>query len=235
MTDYSREAHPNACPCKLCVTFDIAFAVQENSAQGLQLDFYHAYLTTQRSKKLNWDLPDGHCILCGGTAMDAWHIGQHYEMKRFNEKVMDGKSFTSLLLHKDGPMIAVYKQFVAREGGWGKMPFDQAKARFTNWACQLSDLLPEKCIGYASRDIGDWIELRLGFTELVEENYEQRIERYRRAGGNTLGPRTRAAQTVQPLQGASSLAWHANAVLAASPRGVPQDARGPEDPGTTDH
>lgn len=235
MADYDRSAHPNACPCKLCVTFDIAYACQETGATGRDLPAYHAYVTAQREKKLNWNLPDDHCILCGGSAMNAWAIGQHYQLARHNEQNQNGKFYTSLLLHKDGPLIAVYRQFVAREGGWGKMPFDQAKARFTNWVAQLLDLLPEKAVGYASRDIGDWIEIRMGFTELVEENYEQRIERYRRTAGDSLGPRKGTAQPVQPLQGASSLAWHANAILAPSPGRVPDVAREPEDAGTTDN
>lgn len=184
---YRREDHENACPCKLCVTFDIAFAMQETGATGYDLPRLHANVTRQRERKLNWNLPDGHCLLCGGTAFNTWAIKDHYEIPRHNTKeVLDrtaARFYTSLLLHKDGAMFAVYKSYVERSRGWATLPFQEAKRRFIEWASQLMDLSPAKCIGVASRDIGDWVEIRLGYTELVEENREQRIARFIREAG----------------------------------------------------
>jgi hypothetical protein len=228
---YRREDHDNACPCKLCVTFDIAFAMQETGAEGYRLEGLHSYITRRRNQKLNWELPDGHCILCGGTSFSAWHLGQHFEIHQHNTQAKDGKWFTSLLLHKEGAMFAVYRQFVERQGGWGKLPYDQAKARFIQWASHMMDLNPYTCVGYASRDIGDWIELRLGYTQLVEETREQRIERYARearedsASRTGKGPQREAGK----VQGVSSLAWHINSVLASVPGRVPEHAGGEQD------
>lgn len=239
---YRREDHENACPCKLCVAFDIAYMAQtsgEQWASSVSAQGVFDWITRERSKKLNWDVPSDHCILCGGTRMDAWTLKDHYEIHRHNEQEKDGRFYSSLLLHKDGSMFAVYKQYVEKSGGWDKIPFKDAKTRFVKWACQLMDLLPAKCTErFAARDIGDWIELRLEFTELVEETREQRIERYVREAGkgrDQVGTDPRTDQQVPAVPGAVSLARHINSVLAAMPGRDFDLARGQQDAGPTDY
>jgi len=227
MTDYKREDHDNACPCKLCVTFDIVFAMQETGNTFSTWADLPGFLTREREKKLNWDLPAGHCLVCGGTVLWAWHLGEHYQIARHNTQEKDGKVYTSLMLHKGGPMYAVYSEYIRKEGGWGKLGPVESKRRFLTWASHLMDLLPEKCIGVASRDHGDWLEVRLGYTELVEENRDQRIERYARESAGSSGKSTYKQD--RSLQGASTLAWGLNAVLAPVPGQFPGVAEGSSD------
>lgn len=165
LSQYDRTAHIASCPCKLCVTYDLLLAQSE----GLQMDQWRdlaGYITTQRSKDLNWDLPTSHCILCGGYTPRSSTVMEHYERKRWNEKEIEGKTYTSLLLHKSGWQIGSYKSFLAL-----------GRPRVTDWACNFLDLSSVPCIGIASKEHEEWLEVRLGFTQLVEETYDDRIGR----------------------------------------------------------
>lgn len=235
---YNREDHDHACPCKLCVTFDIVYAMQETGLTFEGWSDLPGFLTRERSKKLNWDLPEGHCLVCGGTVLWAHNLGEHYQIARFNTKEVDGKFYTSLMLHVGGPMYGVYREYLNKDRGWGKLPPAEAARRFRTWASHLMDLSPEKCIGVASKDHGDWMEIRLGYTELVEENRDQRIERYaREASGNREGPDsgTTVSQQGGRVQAVSSLAWGINTILAPVPGRVPGSSEGEQDTGRTDH
>lgn len=224
---YRREDHVNACPCKLCVTFDIAYAAERNLVSLDQWRDLVGFLTREREKKLNWDLPPDHCLICGGTTLSAWSMGEHYQLARHNTQEKDGKFYTSLMLHVGGPMYAVYHTYIQKTGGWGKLGPVESKRRFIQWASHLMDLSPEKCIGVASKDHGEWLEVRLGYTELVEENRAQRIDRYRRDAAGSSGKSTYKQD--RSLQGASTLAWGINTVLAPVPGSVPGTTEGPSD------
>jgi hypothetical protein len=231
MTEYRREDHDHACPCKLCVTFDIVYAMQETGNDFSAWADLPGFLTRERSKKLNWDLPPGHCLVCGGTVLWAWNLGEHYQIARHNTQEKDGKFYTSLMLHVGGPMYAVYRTYLVKTGGWGKLGPVESKKRFLTWASHLMDLSPEKCIGVASKDHGDWLEVRLGYTELVEENREQRIERYVRDAAGSSGKST--FQQDRSLQSASTLAWSLDTVLAPMSGRVPGAAKGPSNSSRT--
>jgi hypothetical protein len=178
-SDYDRSAHEASCPCNYCIGFDIAFAKQEGlRAEQWQPEGLYNWLRNQRQKKLNWDLPDGHCLICGGTTIHAWYIKDHYEIKRYNTVEKDGKFYTSMMIHKDSPIYAVYLRYVKREGLFAKQGYAESYQIFKVWVSQLLDLSPANCIGFASREHEDWIEIRLGFTKLVEETFEDRLAKH---------------------------------------------------------
>lgn len=163
---HDRAQHEASCPCKLCIGYDIHVAVQD----GLAVDHYkpgglESLILLYRQRKLNWDLPSGHCLLCGGTSMSTHKIGEHHIIKRFNQKDHNNLHLCSLLVHKQGALSGVIKL----------LSHDHLKLR--KWASHLQDLLPEKCIGLTTRDIGDWYEVRLAYSELVEDPIDRRIER----------------------------------------------------------
>lgn len=191
LSQYDRSAHIAACPCKLCVTFDVLLAQSE----GLRTDLWRdlpGYVTTQRNRDLNWDLEPGHCILCGGFTPRSSTVMEHYERKRWNEKEIAGKWYTSLLLHKAGWQIGSYRAFLQK-----------GRQATQLWACNFMDLSPLPCIGIASKEHDEWLEIRLGFTDLIIETYEQRTNRrweeHRRV-------RETARSTGPEVQGAVSLA-----------------------------
>jgi hypothetical protein len=167
LTQHDRSAHEASCPCKLCVTFDVELAKQE----GLRTDLWRQsgleqWIAKQRLKDLNWNLPVAHCILCGGSSLRSSTVMEHYEHKRWNEKEVQGRIYTSLLVHKTGWQIASYKSFLAL-----------GRQSVTDWACNYLDLSPLPCIGIASKEHEEWVEIRLGFIHLQVEDYEQRLAR----------------------------------------------------------
>src|SRR5690242_21564931 len=146
---YDRSAHEASCPCNLCIGFDIQYAVQEGklNKEHWKPGGLENWLYAMRHKKLNWDLPDGHCLICGGTTVHAWFVKDHYEIKRYNTIEKDGKFYTSMMIHKESPIFAVYLRYVQREGLFAGDP-SKVYQIFKKWVCNLLDLLPEKCIGF---------------------------------------------------------------------------------------
>ena len=180
MTDqvYNRSEHEASCPCNFCTAYDILYAVQEKAIDlkqfkpgGLQ-----ELLIMYRNRKLNWDLPVHHCLLCGGTSFATSTVQDHHLYPRYNEKQIGGRWLSSLLVHRQSAMIGAYNTIRVREPQY-----------VPTWAAQLMDLQPEKCVGIAIRDLPDWLELRLAFTELVADSYADRIERIRNKTSREVG------------------------------------------------
>ena len=192
---YDRSAHPASCPCKLCVTFDVALAVQDGvvDTRNWKLGGLEGWITWARSCSLNWDLPPTHCILCGGNIMKAWITSEHYEVKRYNTQALNGKFYTSWMISKHGGIIASYKSLLLRR-----------RKELIPWVAANLNLCSDHCTGIAAKEHEEWIEIRLAFTQLVEEDYARRVERkneeYSRA-------REAARRTGGAVQGITTVAW----------------------------
>lgn len=179
-----RSDHNAACPCNFCTAHDADAYRQYRKAMnyqrlgdakmmGIPDDVTYRnmelFLTTERNRNLNWNFEPGHCILCGGV--DHGKNLDHYLLARHNEKQVGDRWYTSLLLHKFGHYIGVYRNMLMGQ------KFSQAK--LINWCTLFLELNPEKCVVLAAKEHDEWVEIRLGFTELQEEDYDARVERTR--------------------------------------------------------
>lgn len=173
------------CQCKVCIANDIIDWALACQAEGRPVKQYYLqnmsrYLAQERSKDLNWDLEPGHCILCGGTSNNAHDQGEHYRKVRHNEQTIGGRSYSSILIHHDSAYMGIYKDYLRASGGFINYPDAiERKARFIEWACNLSDLCSAYATGIATRNHADWLEIRLAFTRLEPETYAERTEKRR--------------------------------------------------------
>jgi hypothetical protein len=166
------DGHSAACPCKNCIAYDVARFKQERPHATWDPT---AWLEQDRNRDLNWDIEPGHCLLCGGIS--AADTSAHFMKERYNEKQVGELWFTSLLIHKAGPWIRPYRDLLVASQRPRYPALKPLQERLADWACLFLELNPEKFTKLASREHEDWIELRLGFTELQDEDYEQRTKR----------------------------------------------------------
>lgn len=225
VAEYDRSQHEASCPCIKCIAYDVQFAKQERP--NITTEFWTKILEMDRNRKLNWDLPVGHCILCGGTETCVWQLNEHFLIKRFNEKESNGQWLSSLMMHKQGSQIGAYKTVLKRlnekahvAGQLGIGRVKSGRDQLLEWACNMMDLQLEKCKGFASREHDDWVELRLAFTEIIPETFLERTERRQREGKDRYFD-SYSDFTASKVQGTESVARSPEPVLSPMLVGIP--------------
>jgi hypothetical protein len=148
--------HSHRCPCNDCVRQDandlVALGRKGWTPGGLP-----SYLQAHRSRPyLNWSHPPGHCAICGGDDLAAGLAEQHYWAAPYNAKAGDHTYTASLVLFEGGIFFKMAKGILD-----GKNP----KQKIAEWTACFLGRRGQPCLGVATRDIANGLEIRMTFDE----------------------------------------------------------------------